>query len=306
MKFTNRRLRQGLRALGETPDATPDPGFVARLDHQLRHTDADEIVVRLQPVPDATNAPRVAGLAARPRTPGSRMRGRRMQLGLGALALGATFVTAAAAAAFVISQPPTRVRVDEPAERPTVAAVVASPTTTRATERPTTTAPATNAAARSTTEPTTTAGTATTSAAVVVVATEPVTNPPATVATTAVKRPATTVPLAPTTKATEPAHPTTTDSPGPPATITLTCTGRRVAASSSVVCEWSASDGASSYRLLRGDGRLLVPVAGTRRYEDLAVAANVTYTYLAQAVGPDGVTTLANSNRATVACCLPA
>ena len=304
MTISHRRLRAGLRALANSPSPTPDAAFVARLDLHLRQVDLDELVVPIEPVPAGRSASRapsdtVGGASwwnARVAV------GRRTPLRLAVLAVGATFATAATAAAFVIAQPASRVKVEDPAERPTISVTTAVVTTT--TVASTTTAavaggnPSGGAPAliaplgTTTTRPT---------------STTPTSTPATTPTTTEARRPTTAAPLpVTTTKPTEPPHPTTTDSPGAPVTISLTCTGRRVGTVRSVLCEWSAADGAANYRVLRGDGRLLVPVQGTLRYEDLAVTGDVTYTYLAQAVAADGVTIVANSNRASVACCLPA
>jgi hypothetical protein len=301
MTISHRRLRAGLEALGSAPSPTPDAAFVSRLDLHLRQVDLDELVVAIEPAPSgraAIKAPsRTIG-----RTGWSTARvgggGRRTPLRVALAAIGATFATAATAAAFVIAQPASRVKVEDPAERPTIAVTTAAVATTIAT---TTTDAPSGAGPAGSTAPLLIAPPVTTTELPIAATT----TPPAQT-TTEVRRATTVVTVAPTTRPTEPPHPTTTDSPGAPVTISLTCTGRHVGSTRSVLCEWSAADGAANYRVLRGDGRLLVPVQGTLRYEDLAVTGDVTYTYLAQAVGPDGVTIVANSNRASVACCLPA
>lgn len=297
MKISHRRLKAGLRHLGATPSAAPDAEFVARLDLHLRTVDLDDLLVAVMPARPVSASGR-SGLSRWWSAEVSS--GRRAPLRLVFLTVGATFATAAAAAAFVIAQPATRVKVDDPAQQP---AVVASVTTASTTAGSTTTVVRSGGNGDGVSAvPVIVAST--TTATTVVATSEPTTAVVPT--TTEMRRVTTTAAAVTTTKATEPPHPNTADGPGAPIAITLTCTGRRVGDTRSVLCEWSAVDGAASYRVLRGDGRLLTPVKGARRYEDLAVTGEVTYTYLAQAVGSDGVTLVANSNRATVACCTPA
>lgn len=278
---TRRDLDGALRAWGDEAGPAPDPAFLARLEHRLRHDDG-AVEVDLQPAGRVVPQRRRVGIA-----------------GVAAVAVAAVATAAAALGTFA---PEHGVRVDPGADPTEVTLPLGPSTSTPAVVVPPATTQVSISAA-TTAVPASVAPTTTTAVDPGVSPSPPVqpTEPATTRATVAPTTAATTTP-----PATTVAPPTT--EVHPVATFSVTCAEVVVDTRPAIVCEWSEPPGgAAGYRILRGDqqaavGRVLSPTPGTRRYVDPDIISGHTYSYLLHALDGSGTKT-GQSNLVVVACC---
>ena len=291
---TRRDLDGALRAWGDEAGPAPDPAFLARLEHRLRHDDG-AVEVDLQPA--------------------GRVVPRRRRVGIAGVAAVAVAAVATAAAALGTFAPEHGVRVDPDADPTEVTLPLGPSTSTPAVVVPPATTQVSISAA-TTAVPASVAPTTTTAVDPGVSPSAPV--QPTEPATTRATEPPTTEP--PTTGPPITPTPTTTTTPpattvAPPttevhpvATFSVTCAEVVVDTRPAIVCEWSEPPGgAAGYRILRGDqqaavGRVLSPTPGTRRYVDPDIISGHTYSYLLHALDGSGTKT-GQSNLVVVACC---